>query len=334
MIPVERLAPALVAVTGDDRWSSPKVELISGGKSNLTFLLRCAAGDLILRRPPAGELLPSAHDMAREARVQSALADTDVPVARVVLTDDGPLIGIPCYVMERAAGHVIRDALPDGYAETSPDRQALAFALADTLTALHAVDPDAIGLSDYGRPAGFLERQLRRWTAQWEASRTAEVPEVDALGRRLAARIPRPQRSALLHGDYRIDNCVFAPTDAGRITAVLDWELSTLGDPLADLGQLLLFWREDGEPPVSSVTPDVTHLPGFPSRKDMTARYADRSGLDLDELDFYVAFAHFKFAVVIQGVSARSRAGAMGGQNFGDLDDEVRALARAGLDLT
>ncbi len=333
LVPTDRLAPALAEATGDPGWSDVRARLISGGKSNLTFLLTSTAGEMVLRRPPTGDLLPSAHDMMREARVQSALAATPVPTASIVLADPGGLIGIPCYVMERVQGHIIRDTLPDGYAATEQERRALSFGFVDVLAAIHQVDQDAVGLGDYGRPTGFMERQVRRWTGQWEKSRTGDVPEVEELGRRLAGRIPAQQAATIVHGDYRIDNVVFDSADAGRVNAVLDWELSTLGDPLADLGMLLLFWRHAGEPDVSSLTPGVTQHAGFPTRDEVVERYAAATGADLGDLAFYTAFAHFKFAVIAQGVSVRARAGAMGGQSFGDLDHEVRAVAAAGLDL-
>lgn len=330
---LERLAPALVEATGETRWSGVGAELISGGKSNLTFLLSSPAGELVLRRPPTGELLPSAHDMLREARVQSALAGSPVPVARIVRADAGELIGIRCYVMERIPGHIIREALPAGYAATADERQRLGFAFIDTLAALHSVDPDQVGLADYGRPVGYAERQVRRWTRQWESSRTHDVPEVDELADRLSGHVPAQQTTSIVHGDYRIDNCVFDLDDPGKINAVLDWELSTLGDPLTDLGYALMFWRHPGEPPISSLTPTVTDQPGFPTRSELLERYAHATGLTLDDLDFHIALAHFKFAVIAQGVANRSREGAMGGQDFGNLDHEILALARAGLDL-
>lgn len=330
---LERLAPALVEATGEPGWSEVRAELISGGKSNLTFLLSSPAGELVLRRPPTGELLPSAHDMLREARMQAALANSPVPVPRIVMADAGELIGIRCYVMERVPGHIVREALPTGYAATAEERQRLGFAFIDALAALHAVDPGEVGLGDYGRPAGYAERQVRRWTRQWESSRTHDVPEVDELAGRLSGRVPAQQATSIVHGDYRIDNCVLHLDDPGTINAVLDWELSTLGDPLTDLGYALMFWRHPGEAPISSLTPTVTDQPGFPTRSQLLERYARRTGLTLDDLDFHVALAHFKFAVIAQGVANRSRDGAMGGQDFGDLDDEILALARAGLDL-
>jgi aminoglycoside phosphotransferase (APT) family kinase protein len=328
---IDRLAPVLADRLGDDRWLDAHAELISGGKSNLTFLVRSEAGDVVLRRPPTGTLLPSAHDMVREARVQRALADTDVPVARIVLADEGELIGIQCYVMERVPGHVIRGELPPSYAGTAAERTALAHAFADTLAHLHAVEFDAVGLGDYGRPEGFMERQVRRWAGQWEKSRTHDVPEIEELGRRLATDVPAQQRSTIVHGDFRIDNVVYSPDDPGTINAVLDWELSTLGDPLTDLALLMLFWREEGEGQLRLI-PGVTHLPGFPTRHEMLERYAATSGADLSDLGYYQAFAHYKFAIIAQGVQARARAGAMGGQDFGNLDDEIRELGALGLE--
>jgi aminoglycoside phosphotransferase (APT) family kinase protein len=332
LVRLGRLGPALVDATGEGAWLTPEVELIGGGKSNLTFLLRSAAGELVLRRPPTGELLPSAHDMMREARVQSALAGTDVPVAEIVLADAGDLIGIECYVMRRVPGHVIRGELPPGYAETAEERRALSFGFADTLAALHAVDPEEVGLGDYGRPEGFMARQVRRWTGQWEASATHDVPEIDELSRRLAASVPAQQRATVVHGDYRLDNVVLDAEDPGRIRAVLDWELSTLGDPLTDLALLSLFWIGPDEQQLGLI-PGVTHLPGFATREGMLERYAATSGADLADMSWYQAFAHFKFAVIAQGVQVRAAAGSMGGQDFGNLDDEVLHLGRAGLAL-
>lgn len=327
----DRLGPALAARLGDDRWRTCTATLVSGGKSNLTFEVASPAGVVVLRRPPTGALLPSAHDMGREARVQRALRPTDVPVPEILLEDDtGEILGAPCYVMERVAGHVIRSRLPEGYAGSPAGKVAIADALVDVLARLHAVDIDAVGLRGHGRPEGFLERQIRRWTGQWERSATHEVPAVDELGRRLAATLPPSYGSAVVHGDYRLDNCLMHPTDPGRVAAVLDWELSTLGDPLTDLGLLLFYWREPGERE-PSLTPAVTRTPGFPGRAHLVERYAAATGADLQHLGFYEAFAHFKFAVIAQGIAARVAAGAMAGQHFGDLDGEVVATAEAGL---
>lgn len=333
LVPIDRLGPLLAEATGDDGWRKHRAALIAGGKSNLTFELTSEAGSLILRRPPTGELLPSAHDMGREARVQTALRGTAVPVARIVVHEPtGSVIGVPFYVMEKVPGHVIRDRVPDGYAATPAEKIRMADALVDVLADLHALDPESVGLGDYGRPAGFLERQIRRWKGQWDLSKTHEVKAVDELAALLAKRIPGRQGATIVHGDYRLDNCLLDLADPGRVAAVLDWELSTLGDPLTDLGMMLFYWTEAGEP-APELAPAVTQVPGFPGRAHLIERYAARSGAPVDAIGFYQAFAHFKFAVIAQGVAARAAAGAMAGQTFGDLDQEVQRIAEAGLDI-
>src|SRR4051812_23825925 len=213
LIRLDVLTPVLVAATGDDRWRTCEASLITGGKSNLTFELRSPAGELILRRPPTGDLLPTAHDMGREARVQQALAGSSVPVPEIVLRDDGQLLGVPMYVMAKVHGRVIQNELPAGYADSAADRVALADTLVDVLTELHAIHPADVGLADYGRPDGLVERQLRRWTKQWQGAMTEPVPAVDELLARLARRLPREQRGTIVHGDYRLDNCMLALDD-------------------------------------------------------------------------------------------------------------------------
>jgi aminoglycoside phosphotransferase (APT) family kinase protein len=327
------LGPLLCQATGDDRWRQVEASLITGGKSNLTYLLRSPAGELVLRRPPDGAILATAHDMKREVRVQRALAGTAVPVPAVVACDDGDLLGVPCYVMTRVPGLVIRDRLPAAFSARQEERQALGYALADCLAELHAVDPAAAGLADFGRPHGFVERQVRRWRAQWEASAGGPVPAVDALADWLAGSIPVSPAAAVTHGDYRLDNCIIDERDPARVAAVLDWELSALGDPLTDLGMFLFYWQSGPGTAPSLVTP-VPRLPGFPGGADLAQRWADRTGLPLDNLNWYQAFAHFKFAVITQGIKARVTAGVMGGQDFGDLTSAVADTAEAGLALT
>jgi aminoglycoside phosphotransferase (APT) family kinase protein len=233
--------------------------------------------------------------------------------------------------MEKVNGHVIRDAMPPGYAETPENRRKIADALVDTLVELHGIEPASVGLEDFGRPEGFLARQVRRWKGQSEATRSRDVPELDALAAALEANLPASPPPAIVHGDFRLDNCLMDSADPGRVAAVLDWELSTIGDPLADLGLLLFYWAQKGEPAIPLV-PNVTSSDGFPPRSYLLARYAQRTGIDVSTVPFYEAFARFKFAVIIQGVTKRSALGMMAGQDFGNVDAEVVRLAGAGLD--
>jgi aminoglycoside phosphotransferase (APT) family kinase protein len=327
------LGPYLSQVTGDARWRGVEASLITGGKSNLTYVLSSPAGELILRRPPSGMVLATAHDMKREVRVQRALAGSAVPVPQIVADDDGELLGAPFYVMARVPGLVIRDQMPDGFAATAAERAALGYALADCLAELHVIDPAAVGLAEFGRPQGFVERQVRRWQTQWEATADVPVPDVDALARYLAASIPASPAAAITHGDYRLDNCIVDSGDPARLAAVLDWELSTLGDPLADLAMFLFYWGS-GTRVAASLVATTPALPGFPSGPELAQRWSARTGLPLENLNWYLAFAHFKFAVITQGIKARVKAGVMGGQDFGDLAGVVADTAEAGVALT
>ena len=329
---LDRVGPALARALDDPGWARLEASLVSGGKSNLTFELTSDAGEAVLRRPPDGPLLPRAHDMGREARVQRALAGTPVPVPAILLEDAGELIGVPFYVMEKVDGYVIRDALPVGWADSEQERRAVADVLVDTLADLHAIDPDEIGLVGYGRPAGLGERQVRRWSDQWERSKSHDVPTVDELGRLLRADPPTGPGGAIVHGDFRIDNCLLGKQMPPAVQAVLDWELSTLGEPLADLGLFIFYWREPGDPK-PAMTPAPTRQPGFPSRAYLAERYAKRTGADLSDLSSWVALAHFKSAVIAQGIAARVQAGSMAGQEFGDIEGEVDRIAADGLAL-
>ena len=333
------VGPYLATVLGDEKWRSVSVELIAAGMSNLTYVVTPEGGSaddaVILRRPPTGAVLATAHDMVREHRVISALADTAVPVPRTLhLATDTSVLGAPFYVMERVVGvHVVTD-LPPGYADQPAQRRAIADGLMDVLADLHAVDPTTVGLADFGRPEGFLERQVRRWTKQWDATRDADRPGLDALAARLAETVPESRRSGITHGDYRLDNCLLDPDTPGRIRAVLDWEMSTLGDPLTDLGMLFVYWPQAGEDRAVSVN-SVSALPGFPTRLELAERYAGRSGADLSDLNWYVGFAYFKFAAIIAGIVARSAAGAMAGKDtsgYADRIDPCVELGRAALD--
>ena len=332
------MGPYLATALGDQRWRQVTVELIAAGMSNLTYVVTPEGGTaddaVILRRPPTGAVLATAHDMEREHRVISALGGTPVPVPRTLhLCTDTAVLGAPFYVMEKVTGIHVVEALPPGYADEPAQRRAIGDGLVDVLADLHAVDPAAVGLADFGRPEGFTARQVRRWTKQWDATRDRDRPAMDALAARLAETVPTAQRSGIVHGDYRLDNCLLDPDTPGGIRAVLDWEMSTLGDPLTDIGMLFLYWPEAGEerPVLSS----VTTLPGFPTRREIAERYAQRSGLDLSDLSWYVGFAFFKFAAIVAGIVARSAAGAMAGKDtsgYADRIDPCVELGRAALD--
>jgi len=329
---LDLVGPALARALNDAGWERLEASLVSGGKSNLTFVLTSDAGEAVLRRPPDGPLLPRAHDMGREARVQRALAGTAVPVPAILLEDAGELIGVPFYVMEKVDGYVVRETIPAGWAESAQDRRAVADILVDTLADLHAVDPGEVGLSGFGRLSGLGERQVRRWSDQWERSKSRDVPAVDELARRLRADPPTGPGGAIVHGDYRLDNCLMAKRMPPAVAAVLDWELATLGEPLADLGLFLFYWREPGDHR-PAMTPAPSMLPGFPPRSYLAERYAKRTGADLSDLTSWVALAHFKSAVVAQGIAARVQAGSMAGQEFGDIGAEVDRIAAEGLAL-
>jgi aminoglycoside phosphotransferase (APT) family kinase protein len=328
------VGPYLARALDDERWQGCEVVLIAGGKSNLTYRVDCPAGSVVLRRPPLGHVLPTAHDMVREHTVLSALGGTDVPVPRTLhLCIDADVLGQPFYVMEHVVGHVCREDLPPGYADAPAQRRAVGEGLVEVLARLHEVRPDDVGLSGFGRPEGYLERQVRRWLKQWDATRLDGHQALDALGADLAAAVPATQRSAVVHGDYRLDNTILDPTAPGRIAAVLDWEMSTLGDPLADLGILLGYWSQSddaGARTEALVVPAATVLEGFPTRAEVAELYARRTGLDLAPLPWYVSFAAFKLAVVCAGIVARVRGGAMVGDGFDGIEQRVGPLVEIG----
>ena len=280
-------------------------QFISGGRSNLTFAVTDANGrKLVLRRPPISHVLATAHDMGREHRIISALRDTPVPVpAALGYCEDESVNGRPFYVMDFVEGHVLRTPK---LAEEHLDDEARAVAgldLVDVLVAIHTVDPAAVGLADLGRPEGYIERQLKRWFGQFQSSQQQmrdagtgrPAPAVEEAHALLAANVPAQTEVTIAHGDYRLDNTIVG--DDGRIRAVLDWELCTLGDPLADLGTLMVYYNQ---------------LPGFPTRDELVARYREKSGRDTTNLDYYTAFGHWRLACIIEGVYARYAAGAMG----------------------
>ena len=328
----------LAAELGDPGWRDVSINLISGGKSNLTFVVTSAVGEVVLRRPPLSTVLPTAHDMRREHKVMTGLWNTPVPVPKTLaLCTDESVLGAPFYVMERVQGHIVREELPPGYADEPAQRRAIGEGLIDVLAALHEVVPDEVGLGDYGKPAGYLERQVRRWTMQWDATPEPEDsndgPELDRLAKRLGETLPSQPTGPIVHGDYRLDNCLLDPQTPGKVAAVLDWELSTLGDPLADLGLLYVYWPEaaDGASREGTLAvASVTMMPGFPTRAELFERYAQRTGRDLSALPWYVGFGAFKLAVVCAGVAARGRAGAMIGEGFVEMQQRIAPLVALG----
>jgi len=305
-------------------------ERIAGGRSNLTYSVTDSAGNRwALRRPPMGKALGSAHDMGREHRVVSALGPTEVPVATIAgYCTDESVNEAPFYLMDFLSGPILRlradaDAFPD-----ESDRRAIGERVVDTLVTIHSLDPDAIGLGDLGKKEDYVARQLRRWQGQWEGSKTREIPLVEAVHDRLLERIPEQGPAAIVHGDYRLDNMILE--DSGEVAAVVDWELCTLGDPLADVGLLLVYWAEEGDTLLPLFEP-ATMAPGFPSRDEVRERYAERSGRDLSEIDFFVALAYWKLAIILEGVYSRYVKGQYGKPEAGfeEFGKNVGRLAEA-----
>ncbi|HEX3782121.1 MAG TPA: phosphotransferase family protein [Pseudonocardiaceae bacterium] len=329
----------LAALTDYLRASSPglvdgelSAELIAGGRSNLTYYLSDGAHRWVLRRPPLGHVLATAHDMSREYRVLHALAETSIPVpGTVALCTDPEILGAPFYLMERVDGVVLRS-----YRDTErlgpAACETLGHQLIDVLADLHLLHPEEIGLGDFGRPQGYLTRQVARWRKQLDSSRSREVEGIDELYTRLADSVPDSQRHSLLHGDFRLDNVLvtgWAQQQRQRITAVLDWEMATLGDPLADLGLFVIYSRGAGrDDPISG---GVTGAPGFPPIDEQIARYAARTGVDVSSLDWYVGLASFKLAVVLEGIHYRFMLGKTIGAGFDRIGMLVPELVRGGL---
>ncbi|NNL87266.1 MAG: phosphotransferase family protein [Myxococcales bacterium] len=284
---------------------------LEGGHSNLTYRVEDANGrEAVVRRPPEGKLLPKAHDMGREWKIISALAPTPVPVAPpIAYCEDPTVTGAHFYVMGCVPGRALYEGADVIDAVPEASRRPLSFSFIDVLAELHALDPDAIGLGDLGRPDAYVARQLKRWYGSWESSRDAaqiDLPVVDALHKLLSARVPEQESGRVVHGDYGLHNCL-ASAD-GRIAAVLDWEISTLGDPLADLAYALNTWSEPGDK-ITLKDDAPTDQPGFATRAEMLSRYAERSGRDVSGIAYYTAFNFWKTACIIQGVYARYKQG-------------------------
>ncbi|MEU1049734.1 phosphotransferase family protein [Streptomyces sp. NPDC048376] len=302
--------------------------LIEGGRSNLTYAVSDGTDRWVVRRPPLGHVLATAHDMRREHRVIDALHPTDVPVPRpVLLCEDEEVLGAPFYVMEFVDGTPFRTA--EQLAPLGPERtRAAVLNLVDTLVGLHAVDPAEVGLADFGRPEGFLDRQLRRWAKQLDASRNRDLAGIDELHATLGRELPRSPAPTVVHGDYRLDN-VLIGGEGDEIRAILDWEMSTLGDPLTDLGLLVMYSSPLGMPdsPVST----TAQAPGHPAPAELIERYAARSGRDVSTVAWYTAFAWFKLAVILEGIHYRYTLGQTVGRGFDRIGDLVPVFIEHGL---
>jgi len=331
-VDLDRLRPWFAANVEGAGDAPLHASLISGGRSNLTYAIGDDRHVWVLRRPPLGHVLPTAHDMKREYTVLSALTGSAVPVPRTLaFCADEAVNDAPFYVMERVDGAILRT--PQEMAQLSiDDAHRCSEALIDVLVAIHTVDYHAAGLDDFGHPDGYLERQVRRWGEQWERSKSRDVPAIEELARRLRAALPTSPPPTIVHGDYRLDNTMLAPDDPGRIVAVLDWEMSTLGDPLTDLGLFLLYWGR-GEAQVVATGAVISPELGFLTRDAVIDRYARASGADLAWLDWYEVFASYKLAIIVAGIHARFLMGMTRGDGFDHMGEMVAGLANGALDF-
>ncbi|HEX2240767.1 MAG TPA: phosphotransferase family protein [Actinomycetota bacterium] len=306
------------------------------GHSNETFFITWGDNEWVLRRPPRGAFLPTAHDVAREYRVLTALGSTDVRVPRTIaMCSDDSVIGVPFYLAERVHGDVIRTDLPERFG--LEERARIGEELVDALVELHTVDPAACGLGDFGKPTGYLERQLRRWTGQMQLTLplTRPLADLERIGEWLTGNLPETVQTTLVHGDYKLDNVMFAPSTPAQLLAILDWEMSTLGDPLADVGYMLVFWREpdDDADDLFGRLARVTELPGFRSRAELLERYETRSGRKVTNLSWYQVLAIWKLAILLEGSYARHLAGLTDDPFFAEMEHGVPRLAERALAL-
>ena len=324
----EKLAEVLV--DGFDSTAPLIVEQFPGGHSNLTYLLRFGQSEFVLRRPPFGPVPPKAHDMARECRILSAVHPIFPLAPRpFVLCEDSSVIGSTFYIMERRRGLVIRQDEPPEIADRPEARRRVGEAMIDALADLHLLDIDQYGLTALGKASGFVERQVRGWSERWHGSQTSEQPAMDLLARWLTDRLPGDTpRPAFLHGDFKLDNVMLDAHDLGKLVAVLDWEMSALGDPLIDLGILLAYWVHTVPVAQRDSLTSVTSRPGWFSRAELLDRYAQRTSIDLTGIAFYEVFAVFKLAVVLQQIFYRYHRGQTDDIRFANLDQRVDWLAQ------
>ena len=304
---------------------------VGDGHSNVTFMLSTG---VVVRRPPRGPLPPSAHDVLREARLLRALERTPVRVPKVLaVCADPEVIGAPFYVMERVDGEVITDALPPALDDPA-ERLLVAEQLIDALVEVHGVDWMAVGLEGFGKPTGYLERQLRRFGGLWEHNKTRELPQVEEVGRWLAAELPQSPPATVVHGDYRLGNTMFAAQAPARLVAIFDWEMATIGDPLADVGYMVMQWTQPDDPPSKFNLHNVTRLEGFPTREQLVARYEERSGRSMHALDWYVTLALWKAVVFMEGNYKRAMAGSTDDPYLKSFGDGVVEIAQRALEVS
>jgi aminoglycoside phosphotransferase (APT) family kinase protein len=306
------------------------IEQFPSGHSNLTYLVRAGEREWVLRRPPFGTQVKTAHDMGREHRILARLHAVYPLAPRPVLyCDDPSVLGAPFYLMERIRGVILRLDPPPGLDFPPARARHLGEAFVDNLVRLHALDYQAAGLGELGRPDGYVARQVSGWSKRYADARTDDIPEMEMLAGWLGAHLPKESGAALIHNDYKYDNLVLDPDEPTRIVGVLDWEMSTLGDPLMDLGTALGYWVEAGDPPeLQSVRMCATTLPGSLTRRELAERYGRASGRDVSDLVFYYAFALFKIAGVAQQIYARFRAGLTHDERFAKFIDSVRCMSR------
>ncbi len=313
-----------------------EVRQFPSGASNLTYLLKVGEWEGVLRRPPLGPIPPKAHDMGRESGILAKL-NAAFPLAPkpYFFCDDESVIGAPFYVMERREGVVINETFPEGTEVTEELCRGISRMVADTLVELHAVDPWQAGLGDLGRPDGFLERQTHGWISRYDKAKTDEIDEVGPLTEWLAKDIPESPPPTIIHNDYKLNNFILDPEDLTDVRAVLDWEMTTVGDPLFDLAVSLTYWIEpDDSEDLKQVLPTVTDAPGFMTRKELVDYYAEQSGRDLSDMHWYLVFGYFKLAGILQQIYARWHNGQTKDDRFADFDERVRTLILHAHDLS
>ena len=313
-----------------------KMEVLQfpGGHANLTYLVRFGERELVLRRPPLGPVAPKSHDMAREYKVLRGLEGRFQAAPKAyLLCEDPSVIGATFLVMERMHGVVVRFSVPPEIDRHPDGRRRVSFALIDTMAALHDVDYVEAGLADLGRPEGFVERQVHGWKGRWDRAKHEENPLFEEMYAWLSSSIPQTTQYSLVHNDLKLDNTMIDPDDPDHVVSVLDWDMTTLGDPLIDLGTLIGYWTQADDPPERGATASVTAQPGFPTRREIAERYAERRKLPLDSIRWYEAFAIWKTAVVLQQIYVRYLRGQTKDERFKLLGDRVPVLVRIAADV-